>query len=81
MNQSTEIGYNTKVEEGPIHTRLDAAVNWFRKNSLWPMPMGLALLQHMARADALLRIAREVPLGALPRTSRGTGSPIHPPGP
>ena len=42
MNQSTEIGYNTKVEEGPIHTRLDAAVNWFRKNSLWPMPMGLA---------------------------------------
>ena len=23
-------------------TRLDAALNWFRKNSIWPMPMGLA---------------------------------------
>jgi hypothetical protein len=25
-----------------VVTRLDAALNWFRKNSLWPMPMGLA---------------------------------------
>jgi NADH-quinone oxidoreductase subunit B len=42
MQQSTEIGYNSKVEGDVIVTRLDAALNWFRKNSLWPMPMGLA---------------------------------------
>ncbi len=42
MKQTTEIGYNSKVEGEVVHTRLDAAINWFRKNSLWPMPMGLA---------------------------------------
>jgi NADH-quinone oxidoreductase subunit B len=42
MNTSAEIGYNTKIEGDVIHTRLDSALNWFRKNSLWPMPMGLA---------------------------------------
>jgi NADH-quinone oxidoreductase subunit B len=53
MQTRTEIGYNSKVEGDVIVTRLDAALNWFRenldaganwgrKNSLWPMPMGLA---------------------------------------
>jgi len=42
MTEKTEIGYNSKVEGEVIHTTVDAAVNWFRKNSLWPMPMGLA---------------------------------------
>jgi NADH-quinone oxidoreductase subunit B len=53
MKANTEIGYNSKVEGDVIVTRLDAALNWFRsnldaganwgrKNSLWPMPMGLA---------------------------------------
>ena len=42
MRTSTEVGYNSKVEGEVIVTRLDAALNWFRKNSLWPMPMGLA---------------------------------------
>ena len=53
MQTQTEIGYNSKVEGDVIVTRLDAALNWFRKNldaganwgrknSLWPMPMGLA---------------------------------------
>lgn len=42
MQTSAEIGYDSKIEGDVIHTRLDAALNWFRKNSLWPMPMGLA---------------------------------------
>ena len=42
MQTHTEIGYNSKIEGAVVHTRLDAALNWFRKNSLWPMPMGLA---------------------------------------
>ena len=42
MQTKTEIGYDSKVEGDMVYTRLDAAVNWFRKNSLWPMPMGLA---------------------------------------
>ena len=36
------VGYDSKIEGNVIHTKLDAAINWMRKNSLWPMPMGLA---------------------------------------
>src|SRR3970040_833007 len=42
MQTTTEMGYKTKVEGDLVVTRLDAALNWFRKNSIWPMPMGLA---------------------------------------
>lgn len=42
MQNSAEIGYNSKIEGDVIVTRVDAALNWFRKNSMWPMPMGLA---------------------------------------
>lgn len=36
-------GYDSKVEgRDVIVTRLDAAIDWSRRNSLWPMPMGLA---------------------------------------
>jgi len=42
MKTKTEIGYDSRIEGDVICTRLDAALNWFRKNSLWPMPMGLA---------------------------------------
>jgi NADH-quinone oxidoreductase subunit B len=42
MQTNTEIGYNSKIEGDVVVTRLDSALNWFRKNSLWPMPMGLA---------------------------------------
>jgi NADH-quinone oxidoreductase subunit B len=34
--------YDSKVEGNIIFTRVDSAINWMRKNSLWPMPMGLA---------------------------------------
>ena len=42
MSNSTVIGHESKIEGDVVVTRLDAAINWFRKNSIWPMPMGLA---------------------------------------
>ena len=60
MQKTTEIGYNSKVEGDVVHTRLDAAINWFRKNSLWPMPMGLACcaIELMASGASRFDIAR-----------------------
>ena len=42
MKANTTIAYDYRIEGDLVVTRLDAAINWFRKNSLWPMPMGLA---------------------------------------
>jgi NADH-quinone oxidoreductase subunit B len=42
MQTNTEVSYDSKIEGDVVVTRLDAALNWCRKNSLWPMPMGLA---------------------------------------
>ena len=60
MQSSTEIGYNSKVEGDVIVTRADAVLNWFRKNSLWPMPMGLACcaIELMASAASRFDISR-----------------------
>ncbi len=57
---SAEIGYNTKIEGGTIVTRADAVLAWFRKNSLWPMPMGLACcaIELMAAGASRFDIAR-----------------------
>ena len=40
--KSTEYSYDSKIEGDVIVTRIDAALRWFQKNSIWPMPMGLA---------------------------------------
>ena len=40
--QTVQSAYDSKIEGNVIVTRVDAAINWMRKNSLWPMPMGLA---------------------------------------
>src|SRR3989475_12044654 len=60
MQTKTEIGYNSKIEGDVVHTRLDAALNWFRKNSLWPMPMGLACcaIELMAAGASRFDISR-----------------------
>ncbi len=71
MQTNTEIGYNSKVEGDVVVTRLDAALNWFRKNldagsnwgrknSLWPMPMGLACcaIELMAAGASRFDISR-----------------------
>ena len=42
MQAKTEYGYNSKIEGDMVLTTVDAALNWFRANSVWPMPMGLA---------------------------------------
>jgi NADH-quinone oxidoreductase subunit B len=60
MPVNTEIGYNSKVEGDVIVTRVDAALGWFRKNSVWPMPMGLACcaIELMAAGSSRFDIAR-----------------------
>ena len=52
--------YDSKIEGNVIFTRLEAAMNWARKNSLWPMPMGLACcaIELMATASARYDISR-----------------------
>ena len=52
--------YDSKIEGNVIFTQLDAAMNWMRKNSLWPMPMGLACcaIELMATAASRFDIAR-----------------------
>ena len=71
MQNSTELGYNPKVEGDVVVTRRDAAMNWFRKgldaganwgrkNSLWPMPMGTACcaIELMATGASRFDISR-----------------------
>ncbi len=58
--QTLELGYNSKIEGDVVFTRLDAALAWFRQNSLWPMPMGLACcaIELMASGASRFDIAR-----------------------
>jgi NADH-quinone oxidoreductase subunit B len=60
MPMSAEFGYDSKIEGDVIVTRVDAALNWFRKNSLWPMPMGLACcaIELMATGASRFDISR-----------------------
>ena len=60
MQTQSEIGYNSKIEGDVVVTTVDAALNWFRKNSVWPMPMGLACcaIELMAVGASRFDIAR-----------------------
>jgi NADH-quinone oxidoreductase subunit B len=58
--QVAHSAYDSKIEGNVIFTRVDAAMNWMRKNSLWPMPMGLACcaIELMATASSRFDISR-----------------------
>ncbi|MFT5882868.1 MAG: NADH-quinone oxidoreductase subunit B [Crocinitomicaceae bacterium] len=57
---NTNFAYDSKIEGNITFTQLDAAINWMRKNSLWPMPMGLACcaIELMATASSRYDISR-----------------------
>ena len=59
-NSNPVAAYDSKVEGNVIFTRLDTAINWMRKNSLWPMPMGLACcaIELMATGASRFDISR-----------------------
>ena len=60
MQTKSEYGYDSKIEGDVVVTTVDAALNWFRANSVWPMPMGLACcaIELMAVAASRFDIAR-----------------------
>lgn len=60
MKHIAEIQFDSRTEGDLVVTRLDAAINWFRKNSLWPMPMGLACcaIELMATGASRFDISR-----------------------
>ncbi|KIE58969.1 NADH-quinone oxidoreductase subunit B [Methylacidiphilum kamchatkense Kam1] len=60
MAQTTSVAFNSPLEGDVVVTRIDAAINWMRKNSLWPMPMGLACcaIELMSSACARFDISR-----------------------
>jgi len=60
MPETSPVAYDSKIEGNIIFTRIDSAMNWMRKNSLWPMPMGLACcaIELMAAGASRFDIAR-----------------------
>ncbi|MBV9088167.1 MAG: NADH-quinone oxidoreductase subunit B [Acidobacteria bacterium] len=55
-----EVTFGTQQPEGVIMTTLDRAVNWVRKNSIWPMSFGLACcaIEMMSMGASRFDIAR-----------------------
>ena len=60
MVSQTPVAFDTKFENNVIITKLDETINWMRKNSLWPMPMGLACcaIELMGTASSRYDISR-----------------------
>ena len=60
MPEISPVAYDSKIEGNIIFTQIDSAMNWMRKNSLWPMPMGLACcaIELMAAGASRFDIAR-----------------------
>ncbi len=60
MSTTTEYGYNSKIEGEVIVSKADAVINWIRRHSVWPMPMGLACcaIELMATGGSRFDISR-----------------------
>ncbi len=57
----TEVSWGESQEEGgALLTTVDSVANWARKNSLWPLPMGLSCcaIEFMAAATSRFDMAR-----------------------
>lgn len=56
----TEAAYDARSENNVILTTFDSIFDWVHKNSLWPMPMGLACcaIEFMATACSRFDISR-----------------------
>ena len=54
------MGLGSLMADGFLTTRLDEVINWARKNSLWPMPMGISCcaIEMMAAASPRFDISR-----------------------
>jgi NADH-quinone oxidoreductase subunit B len=54
------IVYDSKIEGEIVVTRKDAVVNWIRRHSVWPMPMGLACcaIELMSAASSRFDVSR-----------------------
>ena len=54
------MGLGSLMADGFLTTRLDEVINWARKNSLWPMPMGISCcaIEMMATASPRFDISR-----------------------
>jgi NADH-quinone oxidoreductase subunit B len=55
-----EVNYGFEQPEGILLTSLDFAVNWIRKNSIWPMTFGLACcaIEMMSMGASRFDVAR-----------------------
>lgn len=53
-------GPGISVDDGVVTTRLDAVINWGRKNSVWPLPFGTACcaIEFMGMAASRYDISR-----------------------
>lgn len=54
------MGLEKIEQDGFLITKLDSVINWARKNSLWPMPMGISCcaIEMMATASPRFDISR-----------------------
>jgi NADH-quinone oxidoreductase subunit B len=54
------MGLEHALGDSILTTKLDAAINWCRKNSLWPMPMGISCcaIEMMAFAGPRFDVSR-----------------------